>query len=63
MLRETSGRPLGTVWHQRHASLIVPRDFDLSPYFAIVKPTIQRGFDHRRIPWATADEAARDDAE
>ncbi|MFN4100788.1 MAG: lipo-like protein [Pararhodobacter sp.] len=52
MLRETSGRPLGTVWRQRHASLIVPRDFDLSPYFAVVKPTLLRGFDHRRIPWA-----------
>jgi Orthopoxvirus protein of unknown function (DUF830). len=57
MLRETSGRPLGTVWRQRHATLIVPRDFDLSPYFAVVKPTIQRGFDHRRIPWAPQDEA------
>jgi len=52
MLRETSGRPLGIVWRQRHASLIVPRDFDLSPYFAVVKPTLLRGFDHRRIPWA-----------
>ena len=57
MLRATdSGRPLGTVWRARHASLTVPRDFDLSPYFAVVKPTLHRGFDHRRIPWA--DEAA-----
>lgn len=55
MLRETTGRPLGTVWRQRHASLIVPRDFDLSPYFAVVKPTILRGFDHRRIPWAPGE--------
>ncbi|MCA2010345.1 lipo-like protein [Cereibacter sphaeroides] len=51
MLREPTGRPLGTVWRQRHASLIVPRDFDLSPYFAVVKPTLHRGFDHHRIPW------------
>lgn len=56
MLRESSGRPLGTIWRHRHATLIVPRDFDLSPYFAVVKPTIQRGFDHRRIPWAPGDE-------
>lgn len=40
------------VWHIRHHSLYVPRDFDLSPYFAVIKPTIRRGFDHRRIPWA-----------
>lgn len=45
------------VWHIRHHSLYVPRDFDLSPYFAIVKPVIRRGFDHRRIPWATPDAA------
>lgn len=35
----------------RHHSLFTPRDFDLSPYFAIVKPTIERGFDYRGIKW------------
>lgn len=35
----------------RHHSLFTPRDFDLSPYFAIVKPTIERGFDYRGITW------------
>lgn len=45
------------VWHIRHHSLYVPRDFDLSPYFAVIKPTIRRGFDHHRIPWATGSEA------
>ncbi|WP_127105942.1 YiiX/YebB-like N1pC/P60 family cysteine hydrolase [Pararhodobacter zhoushanensis] len=55
MLRSPTGRPLGAVWHHRHASLIVPRDFDLSPYFAVVKPTLHRGFDHHRIPWAEND--------
>ncbi|WP_370205869.1 YiiX/YebB-like N1pC/P60 family cysteine hydrolase [Pararhodobacter marinus] len=52
MLRAPSGRPLRTVWYARDSSFIVPRDFDLSPYFAVVKPTIYRGFDHARIPWA-----------
>ena len=41
------------VWVRRHPSLVVPRDFDLSPYFAVIKPTIQRGFDHHRIHWQT----------
>lgn len=39
------------VLHRRHASLFVPRDFDLSPYFEIVKPTLVQGFDHRRLLW------------
>jgi hypothetical protein len=30
----------------------MPRDFDISPYFAIVKPTIERGFDYTRLHWA-----------
>jgi hypothetical protein len=36
----------------RHHSLFAPRDFDISPYFAIVKPTIEAGFDYTAIPWA-----------
>lgn len=36
----------------RHSSLFVPRDFDISPFFEVVKPTIERGFDYRRARWA-----------
>jgi hypothetical protein len=36
----------------RHSSLYAPRDFDISPYFAVVKPTIENGFNHRRLHWA-----------
>ena len=28
------------ILHIRHPSLFAPRDFDLSPYFQVVKPTI-----------------------
>lgn len=35
----------------RHHSLYAPRDFDVSPYFEIVKPTA-RGFDFHRLSWA-----------
>ena len=38
--------------HIRHHSLYVPRDFDVSPYFQIVKPTIEVGFDHHFLTWA-----------
>jgi len=33
----------------RHRSLFAPRDFDVSPYFEIVKPTIAGGFDHHAL--------------
>jgi hypothetical protein len=39
------------VLHIRHHSLYTPRDFDVSPYFKVVKPTIEQGFDFRAIDW------------
>lgn len=36
----------------RHHSLFAPRDFDVSPYFRIVKPTIESGFDPHKVAWA-----------
>jgi hypothetical protein len=30
----------------------MPRDFDISPYFEIVKPTIVHGFDYTTLHWA-----------
>lgn len=39
------------IYHARHHSLYVPRDFDVSPYFAIVKPTLVAGFDHHGIQY------------
>lgn len=35
----------------RHHSLFVPRDFDVSPYFKIVKPSLEEPFDHRKFKW------------
>jgi hypothetical protein len=45
------------VLHIRHHSLFVPRDFDVSPYFQIVKPTIERGFDPHALTWDVAEDA------
>lgn len=36
----------------RHSSLYAPRDFDISPFFEVVKPTLSNGFDYRRMQWA-----------
>jgi len=35
----------------RHHSLFVPRDFDVSPYFQIIKPQIEAGFDPTELDW------------
>jgi len=42
------------ILHIRHHSLFAPRDFDISPYFAVVKPTLQPSFDYRRLAWGEA---------
>lgn len=48
----SSGYSRSEIWHIRHHSLYTPRDFDLSPYFAIVKPTVEARFDYRQINWS-----------
>ena len=37
------------ILHIRHHSLFTPRDFDVSPYFKIIKPTVESGFDYRKL--------------
>jgi len=41
----------------RHSSLYAPRDFDISPYFDVVKPTLARGFDYKAVAWVDQAEA------
>lgn len=40
------------VLKQTHYSLFTPRDFDLSPFFEIVKPTARSSFDYKQIKWS-----------
>jgi len=55
------GAPLiAEIQHIRHHSLYTPRDFDVSPYFQIIKPTIERAFDYKTMRWA--ESIADDDA-
>lgn len=42
----------------RHHSLFVPRDFDISPYFEIVKPSLAGAFDYKSIVWDDGADAA-----
>lgn len=46
-----------TCLHVRHHSLFTPRDFDVSSYFDVVKPSVAAGFDYRRLHWAVPPEA------
>jgi hypothetical protein len=40
------------IFHIRSHTLFTPHDFDISPYFAVIKPMIEAGFDHRTLTWA-----------
>lgn len=47
------------ILHIRHHSLFTPRDFDVSPYFRIVKPTLECEFDHRELNWSDTAPGAK----
>jgi hypothetical protein len=55
--RKNDGNPgradqVRELWRIRHHSLYVPRDFDISPFFEVVKPRIARKFDYQEAPWS-----------
>jgi hypothetical protein len=39
------------LYHIRHHSLFAPLDFDLSPWFEIVKPGLDETFDRTELNW------------
>jgi hypothetical protein len=39
--------------HIRHYSLFAPRDFDISPYFMVVKPTVDACFNPHSVKWGS----------
>ena len=47
MLAMGSGEPTRAI-----CSSLIAEAFNASPYFAIVKPTLELGFDYRCMPWA-----------
>jgi hypothetical protein len=44
----------------RHYSLYTPRDFDISPYFQVVKPTIEHGFGYKGVRAESKTERSAD---
>lgn len=53
ILPEISRQNQRDVLHIRHHSLFTPRDFDLSPYFSVIKPTIEKRPDYKSFEWHT----------
>ncbi|MGV8961075.1 MAG: hypothetical protein ACOH1V_11945 [Stenotrophomonas sp.] len=39
------------ILHIRSYSLYTPRDFDVSPFFDIIKPRLNSRFDYRALQW------------
>jgi hypothetical protein len=52
---EAGREHLREILHIRDSSLYTPRDFDVSPYFRIVKPSLVDGFDPHGLSWASVD--------
>jgi hypothetical protein len=42
---------IAEIYRAREISFFVPRDFDVSPYFEVVKPSLPAGFEFRTIAW------------
>ena len=45
------GYTVKEILHIRHYSLFAPRDFDISPYFRVIKPTIEHNFNYKELTW------------
>jgi hypothetical protein len=50
---EAGREQVSEILHIRDSRLYVPRDFDVSPYFSIVKPTLHVDFDPHTLTWAS----------
>jgi hypothetical protein len=51
------------LWRIRHHSLYVPRDFDISPFFEVIKPRLAvKPFEYQEAPWSAGNTVVMDDA-
>jgi hypothetical protein len=46
-----TGRSAKEIYHIHDTGLFTPRDFDLSPFFHVIKPDMPRPFDHHNLLW------------
>lgn len=45
------------IYRLRHHSLFTPRDFDVSPYFQVIKPLENEAFDFKSLPWEDEEQS------
>lgn len=53
--RHRADRHRREVLYIRHHRRRTPRDFDISPYFEIVKPALHEDFDYHRLAWGAGE--------
>ena len=61
--RRSSATP--AIYRRRHPTLLMPRDFDLSPFFEVVKFNViaERSFDYEQIEWEEPEGGALERSE
>ncbi len=47
----SNGYTADEIFHIRHHSLFAPRDFDVSPFFDVIKPAVADGFNYKSVAW------------
>jgi hypothetical protein len=60
ILPEVSGDLEEEIYRIRHSTLFAPRDFDLSPYFDVIKPTIELAQEYKSMKWEDRQEDGED---
>ena len=50
-LTQTASAKVKEIHHIQDTGLFTPRDFDISPYFQVIKPDMPPNFDHHNLIW------------
>lgn len=51
MLTQAASAKVNEIHHIHDTGLFTPRDFDISPYFQVIKPDTPAPFDHHNLVW------------
>lgn len=50
-LTQAASAKVEEIHHIQDTGLFTPRDFDISPYFQVIKPDMPKHFDHHKMVW------------
>ena len=57
-LTQAAAAKVKEIHHIHNTGLFTPRDFDISPYFQVIKPDMPDHFDHRNLVWVKPSPAS-----